>query len=123
VEIDPPDTTAGRDVVALVQRGDMTGMSFAFQVVRPHDERFERRDGQPQRIISDMAIQVSIVPGDAATDAQVAQRALQACREGHRIDWLRRWEMLRPEQKRIGPLWKRADARERVGAQQQKPKY
>jgi HK97 family phage prohead protease len=96
-EIDPPDTTAGRDVVALVQRGDVTGMSFAFQVIRPGGERFERRDGQPVRIISDMAIQeVSIVtfPAYVATDAQVAQRALQAFerqRNGRSIAWLRKW--------------------------------
>lgn len=95
VEIDPPDTTTGRDMVALVQRGDVTGMSFAFQVMRPNGERFERRDGQPVRIITDMTIQeVSIVtfPAYVATDAQVAQRALQAIREGRRgsgIDWLR----------------------------------
>jgi len=62
VEIDPPDTTVGRDVVALVQRGDVTGMSFAFRVIRPHGERFEQREGQPVRIVTDMAIQdVSIV--------------------------------------------------------------
>jgi HK97 family phage prohead protease len=30
VEIDPPDTQAGRDVVTLVERGDLNQMSFAF---------------------------------------------------------------------------------------------
>lgn len=29
-EIDPPDTTAGRDALALIKRGDVTGSSFAF---------------------------------------------------------------------------------------------
>ncbi len=32
-EIDPPDTTAGRDTVASLKRGDMAGSSFAFAVV------------------------------------------------------------------------------------------
>ena len=80
VEIDPPDTTVGRDTLALVQRGDVTGMSFSFRVVRPHGERFERRDGRAVRIITDVAIQeISIVtfPAYEATDVQVAQRALQ----------------------------------------------
>jgi uncharacterized protein len=95
VEIDPPDTTVGRDVVALVQRGDVTGMSFSFQVVKPDGERFEKRDGQAVRIISDMLMKdVSIVtfPAYTATDAQVAQRALRAfqAQRGGRVDWLRR---------------------------------
>lgn len=32
--IDPPDTTLGRDVMALVSRGDITGSSFGFTVKR-----------------------------------------------------------------------------------------
>lgn len=96
VEIDPPDTTVGRDVLALVERGDVTGMSFSFQVVRPHGERFEARDGQTVRIVSDMRMQdVSVVtfPAYQTTDVQVAQRALRgylATQEGRRIEWLRR---------------------------------
>ena len=31
-EIDAPDTTVGRDVVASIKRGDLTGSSFAFTV-------------------------------------------------------------------------------------------
>ena len=49
-------------------------------LVRPHGERFERRDGRAVRIITDVAIQeISIVtfPAYEATDVQVAQRALQ----------------------------------------------
>jgi phage head maturation protease len=34
VEIDPPDTQAGRDVVTLVERGDLNQMSFAFWTKR-----------------------------------------------------------------------------------------
>lgn len=34
VEIDVPNTSAGRDVVELVKRGDLRQMSFAFRVVR-----------------------------------------------------------------------------------------
>jgi HK97 family phage prohead protease len=97
VEIDPPDTTVGRDTLALVQRGDVTGMSFSFEVVRPTGERFDRRDGQPVRIITDMTIQeISIVtfPAYTATDVQVAQRAMQAlgAQPGRRVDWLRQRE-------------------------------
>jgi phage head maturation protease len=77
-----------------VERRDVSGMSFVFQVM-PRGDRFERRDGMPVRIISDMVIQdISIVtyPAYTATDVQVAQRSLQAfkAQRGHRIDWLRR---------------------------------
>ncbi len=77
-----------------MQRGDVSGMSFSFAVVRPGGERFERRDGGLVRIVSDMTISdVSIVtfPAYAAADVAVAQRALQAfqAQQGQRIDWLR----------------------------------
>jgi HK97 family phage prohead protease len=96
VEIDPPDTTSGRDILASVARGDVTGMSLAFRVVQPRGERFEQRAGGLTRIISDAVIlEASVVtfPAYEATDAQVARRALQAFQArqlGHRVDWLRR---------------------------------
>src|SRR5262245_59500192 len=37
-DLDVPDTTAGRDVLALAERGDLGGMSFAFI---PIDERWD----------------------------------------------------------------------------------
>ena len=36
VEIDPPATRAGADCVELVKRGDLSGMSFGFSVVKDH---------------------------------------------------------------------------------------
>jgi HK97 family phage prohead protease len=101
VEIDPPDTTIGRDTLALVQRGDVTGMSFSFAIVRPEGERFERRDNGLVRIVRDMRMQdVSVVtfPAYAAADVAVAQRSLQAFQaqqHGHRIAWLRLREATR----------------------------
>lgn len=37
-ELDVPDTTAGRDVLALAARGDLGGMSFGFHVPEGGDE-------------------------------------------------------------------------------------
>jgi HK97 family phage prohead protease len=38
-ELDVPETTLGRDVLTLAQRGDLGGMSFAFRV-KPAGERW-----------------------------------------------------------------------------------
>jgi HK97 family phage prohead protease len=95
-EIDPPDTQVGRDILTLVARGDVNGMSFAFTV--PHGgDRFEVRDGVPVRIIHDMVIaEVSVVtfPAYAAADVQLAARADEVLRrrtsKGVRLEVLAR---------------------------------
>jgi len=90
VEITPPDTTVGRDVLTLIRRGDVSGMSIAFHVM-PGGDRFERRDVGLVRIVSDTRIvETSVVtfPAYAATDATVAQRALEAQRR-RKVEWLR----------------------------------
>lgn len=52
IEIDPPDTSVGRDTVELVSRGDLSGMSFAFVVTR---ERWDYpKGGKPCRYIEDV---------------------------------------------------------------------
>lgn len=98
VAIDVPDTTVGRDVLTLVRRGDVSGMSIGFRVM-PNGDRFEQRGAQLVRIVSDARIlEASIVtfPAYAATDASVAQRALQVFRTSRspRTSWLRRHERL-----------------------------
>jgi HK97 family phage prohead protease len=50
-EIDPPDTTLGRDVLTLLRRGDLTGSSFAFTVDKD-GERYEDTEDGPIRYIS-----------------------------------------------------------------------
>jgi uncharacterized protein len=92
-EIDVPDTVVGRDILQLVSRRDVSGMSFTFAVPQGGD-RFERRHGTPVRHISDMLVRdISIVtyPAYRQTDVQVAQRALRTMQQGggQRVDWLR----------------------------------
>ncbi len=41
-EIDPPDTTAAKDLLQLLDRGDVTGSSFAFT---PEDTSYRETDG------------------------------------------------------------------------------
>lgn len=81
VEIDPPNTTAGRDIVESVRRGDVTGGSFAFRVIT---DEWHAEDGMPVREVLDMRVsEVSLVtfPAYPDTDAAVAKRSLTAFME------------------------------------------
>lgn len=48
-EIDTPETQSARDVVTVVRRGDVTGSSFSFRVVKDTVTR-ETRNGRPYYI-------------------------------------------------------------------------
>jgi len=54
-EIDLPDTQAGRDVLALAERGDLGGMSFGFTATD------ERRDGDRRILRAVDLFEVSVV--------------------------------------------------------------
>jgi hypothetical protein len=54
-EIDLPDTTAGRDVLALAERGDLGGMSFGFRVVD------EIRDADRRELRAVELVEVSVI--------------------------------------------------------------
>lgn len=79
VEIDLPETSDGRDVKALVERGDMDGMSFGF-IVR-HDEWDETND-IPTRTIHEVDLrEVSAVTFPAYPDTSLAMRSLDKVKE------------------------------------------
>jgi HK97 family phage prohead protease len=75
-EIDPPNTSAARDIVESIRRGDVTGMSFAFRTLT---DDWNMEDGVPVRTVLDMRIsEVSVVsvPAYTSTTADVALRSL-----------------------------------------------
>jgi uncharacterized protein len=74
VEIDPPDTQAARDVLTLVKRGDVTGMSFAFT---PR-EGGSRRSGDVRELTDLNLYDVSVVTYPAYEAASVALRSLES---------------------------------------------
>lgn len=70
--LDVPDTTLGRDVLALAQRGDIGGMSFGFRV---QDEAWPARDQRELRALD--LIEVSVVHAwPAYPETSIAARAL-----------------------------------------------
>ncbi|HEY0838791.1 MAG TPA: HK97 family phage prohead protease [Vulgatibacter sp.] len=74
VEIDPPDTQLGRDLLISVQRGDISQMSFAFRAIR---EEWEEREGEmPLRTIVEAELfEVSPVTFPAYEDTEISARS------------------------------------------------
>lgn len=80
VEITPPDTQAGRDVVENVRIGNLNAMSFAFRVA-PDGDRWDLTGMPPLRELLNVDLrEVSIVALAAYPATEVAMRSLEAIR-------------------------------------------
>ena len=74
VEIEPPDTPAGRGVLVSVQRGDLDGMSFGF---RTRTDRWQLESKPPLRELLDVDLfDVSVVAFPAYPRTEIALRSL-----------------------------------------------
>ena len=85
VEIDPPDTSVGRDTIESIRRGDLDSMSFGFVVRNDH---WTEEDGQAIREINDLDLfDVSVVSFPAYEDTSVALRRFnrEHCRRDRKI--------------------------------------
>ena len=85
VDADLPDTTDGRDMAVLLQRGDIDSMSFGFSIPKGGDSWSD--DGQRRELHEVRLHEVSIVtgfPAYAATTAAV--RSLDALSERTGLD-------------------------------------
>lgn len=78
--LDVPNTSDGNDVMELVRRGDLKGMSFGFYVV---DEEWSP-DYKEREIIEAELLEVSVVSRPAYTDTSVALRSLEEARNESR---------------------------------------
>ena len=75
--INPPDTQDARELVTLMERGDISGASFAFRVA-PGGERWDYRSKPPVRTLTDLdLLDVSVVTQPAYPDASAALRSLE----------------------------------------------
>lgn len=82
VEIDLPDTSDGRDVRTLIERGDITGMSFGFVVLR---QEWDETGDIPTRTIFEVELrEVSIVSEPAYDGTTIALRSLDDARKERR---------------------------------------
>lgn len=82
VEIDLPDTTDGRDLAVLIERGDVKGMSFGF-VTRKQtwDETVE----PPRRTVEEVElIEVTITAFPQYPETEIGMRSLEHFRDERR---------------------------------------
>ncbi len=79
VEIDLPETTDARDLATLIERGDISGMSFGFEVTK--QEWDETGDMPLRQIIKVELFEVSVVAFPAYPDTTIAKRCLEAMRQ------------------------------------------
>jgi len=78
IEIDPPNTSDGRDVVELLRRGDLISMSFGFYNVT---DSWETVDGEDVRTVKKASIfDISVVTTPAYSATEVAVRSLEVFR-------------------------------------------
>lgn len=86
-EIDVPDTTDGNDLWTLVERGDISGMSFGFMVTR---QEWDDTGDQPVRTVLEVELyEVSACAFPAYDDTTLGVRSLEAARlevERHKKD-------------------------------------
>lgn len=75
--VEPPDTSAGRDVMVLATRGDLAHSSFAFQTMPDGDTWSLTEQGMPLRTLTAVQlIDVAPVNNPAYRDATVGLRSL-----------------------------------------------
>lgn len=74
VEIDPADTSYARDLLALVRRGDVAGMSFRFRPF-PGGETVDRSANPPLRTLTSVQLkEVSVVVDPAYPETSIEAR-------------------------------------------------
>lgn len=78
IEVDVPDTSDGRDLWTLVERGDISGMSFGFQVTK---QSWDETGDVPVRTIQAVDLfEVSAVAFPAYEDTSIAARSLESAK-------------------------------------------
>lgn len=78
VEIDVPDTSDGRDLLELVNRGDISGMSFAFRATK--QEWDDTGDIPARTVIESDLYEVTATASPAYPDTTLGVRSLESAR-------------------------------------------
>lgn len=82
VEIDPPDTQLARDLIVLIERGDVTGMSIGFVAKK---DIWDETTDPPSRTLAVVDLrEVSITAFPAYPTTEIGVRSLKQWREEHK---------------------------------------
>lgn len=113
VEIDPPDTQFARDLSVSIERGDITQMSFGFEILK---EEREQGDGKEPDLFTLREVKlwdVSPVTFPFYSETDVSVHSRQAWRETQRIvkafearGFRVRWRKLNEKVKHYQRRWK-----------------
>ena len=89
VEIDPPDTQSARDLMVSIERGDVSQMSFGFEVLT---DEWERKEDEPDlRILKKVKLwDVSPVTFPFYTQTDVALRSHDKWQKGLKTQPMKR---------------------------------
>lgn len=93
VEIDPANTSYARDLLELVRRGDVAGMSFRFRPY-PGGDAIDLTSSPPIRTLKSVQLaEVSVVVNPAYPDTSVSVRAFDEARTENTRHALRRMRL------------------------------
>ncbi|AWM24965.1 HK97 family phage prohead protease [Sinorhizobium fredii] len=99
VDIDIPDTTDGNDLWTLVERGDVSGMSFSFRATK---QEWDDTGDLPHRTVIEAELfEVTATPIPAYPDTSLALRSLEAARTEARTAEYRKAENKAAAERRI----------------------
>lgn len=106
VEIDPPDTQVGRDLVTSIERGDISQMSFGFQTIKDSWETEENAAKDLRTLEKVKLWDVSPVTFPAYQETDVAVRSHE-CWSHSKVEPLRYKPFLERLQREKNELHKR----------------
>lgn len=85
-ELALPDTTHGRDLAILVDRGDVAGCSFGFRVADGGDRWEQRGPTLVRELLTVDLVEITLTADPAYQDTSVAMRSRQAFEEARNFD-------------------------------------
>jgi HK97 family phage prohead protease len=90
-ELNLPDTSVGRDLAVLVERGDVSGCSFGF-ITPAGGDRWDARADKPVRELRSVDLrEITITPQPAYADTTVAKRSMPSFWEHDALHTHRLW--------------------------------
>ncbi len=81
IEVEPPDTQVGRDVVEYIRRGDVQGQSFMFEITKQEWTFASKKGEMDQRIIQEVVLYEAgpvLMPAYQETSVGLRARAEEA---------------------------------------------